>query len=48
MGTAAVAISATAGVGSSARIIDREAVGVNATLDPNSNICQARRSDRRV
>jgi hypothetical protein len=46
--TAAVVISATAGAGTSARIIDREAVGVNATHDQNSNICQVRRSDRRA
>jgi hypothetical protein len=48
MVTAAVVISATAGAGTSARIIDRSAVGVNATHDPNNNIHQVRRSGRRT
>jgi hypothetical protein len=46
--TAAVVISATAGAGSSARIIDRSAIGVNATHDPNNNIYQVCRSERRT
>jgi hypothetical protein len=48
MDTAVGAISATAGVDTSAHIIDRSPIGVNATRDPDRKINQVRRAIRRT